>query len=312
MARLQRLILPILFCLLVTAVRGETTISTADNERFGYGANTGWVSFRWDTGSPGDGAVVTDFFLAGYVYGANVGWINLGDGSPANGIQYGSASAGDIGVNHDGLGNLSGWAYGANIGWINFGNPAGWNNPPKINLVTGKMSGYAWGANVGWIDLGTNGTTVVKTEAITITDSDGDMVSDAWELTQVGNAGLGTGTVNVDLMNIGKTTDSDGDGKGGQEEFLADTDPFDPLDSLRVTDFSLAGGTALATVNVTWTAKSTRVYDLESATSGLRTANFSEDLTNLPGSSPTMNRVITGPVPRNKFWEVEVKLPLTP
>jgi hypothetical protein len=63
---------------------------------------------------------------------------------------------------------------------------------------------------------------------------------------------------------------------------------------------------------VTWTAKGTRVYDLESATTGLGTGNFGEDLTNLPGASPTMNREITGPVPRNKFWKVEAKLPLSP
>ena len=62
---------------------------------YAWGENVGWVNFRWDTGSPGDGAVVTDFVLGGYVYGANTGWINLGDGAPANGIQYGNAAAGD-------------------------------------------------------------------------------------------------------------------------------------------------------------------------------------------------------------------------
>ena len=75
----------------------------------------GWTC-RGDTNN---GAVIGEYVCSGYIYSANVGWINLGSGSPANGIRYQNNSAADFGVNQDGLGNLSGYAYGANIGWIN-------------------------------------------------------------------------------------------------------------------------------------------------------------------------------------------------
>ena len=47
---------------------------------------------------------VTSLFLSG---------TGLGSGAPANGIQYQNNSAGDFGVNRDGLGNLRGHAWGA-------------------------------------------------------------------------------------------------------------------------------------------------------------------------------------------------------
>ena len=54
------------------------------------------------------------------IYSANFGWINLGNGSPTNGIYYQNIATNDFGVNQDGLGNLRGYAWGANLGWINF------------------------------------------------------------------------------------------------------------------------------------------------------------------------------------------------
>ena len=49
--------------------------------------------------------------------GANIGWLDLGDGTPPNGIQYLNNSAADFGVNHDGAGNLS-RAFAELIGWM--------------------------------------------------------------------------------------------------------------------------------------------------------------------------------------------------
>src|SRR4051812_21682493 len=40
-----------------------------------------------------------DYICSGYIYGANVGWINVGNGNPANHVQYADNSAADFGVN---------------------------------------------------------------------------------------------------------------------------------------------------------------------------------------------------------------------
>src|SRR6266436_2166875 len=73
-----------------------TTINATD--KYAYGANLGWMDWRGDTNS---GAVIGEYVCSGYLYAANIGWINLGNGSPANQIQYQNNSATDYGVNQD-------------------------------------------------------------------------------------------------------------------------------------------------------------------------------------------------------------------
>ena len=85
--------------------RAATTIDPVN--RYAYGANIGWMDWVGDTNN---GAVIGDYVCSGYIYSANVGWINLGSGSPADGIYYQNISATDFGVNQDGLGNLRGYA----------------------------------------------------------------------------------------------------------------------------------------------------------------------------------------------------------
>jgi hypothetical protein len=125
-------------------VSASTTVDAVNNDA--YGANIGWMDWRGDTNN---GAVVGLNVCSGYIYSANVGWINLGDGTPVNGLAYLNNSATDFGVNRDAQGNLLGYAYGANIGWISFET----NGGPKLDLLTGKFSGYAYAANCGWISL---------------------------------------------------------------------------------------------------------------------------------------------------------------
>jgi hypothetical protein len=129
----------------LSSVHAGTTIDPVN--KYAYGANISWMDWSGGTGQTANGAVIGEYVCSGYIYSANVGWINLGSGSPTNGIYYQNLSANDFGVNQDGLGNLRGYAYGANIGWINFET----TGAPKVNLVTGKMSGYVWSANCGWI-----------------------------------------------------------------------------------------------------------------------------------------------------------------
>src|SRR5581483_6197760 len=142
---------------MVAASVGAYATSTIDStNQYAWGANIGWTDWRPDfDGTNTDGVVVGEFICSGYVYASNVGWISLGNGSPANQIQYQNNSATDFGVNYSvdptqpGVGILRGFAYGANIGWINFETQGN----PRVSLFTGSLTGYAWSANCGWINL---------------------------------------------------------------------------------------------------------------------------------------------------------------
>ena len=83
-------------------VHAATTIDSVN--KYAYGANFGWMDW---TGDNAHGVVIGEYVCSGYIYSANVGWINLGSGSPANGIQYQNNSATDFGVNQDGSGQFA-------------------------------------------------------------------------------------------------------------------------------------------------------------------------------------------------------------
>lgn len=199
-------------------------------------------------GDSANGAVIGDYVCSGYIYAANVGWINLGDGSPTNGIRYQNLSGTDLGVNQDGLGNLRGYAYGANIGWVNFEN----SGAPKVDLRTGRFTGYAYSANCGWISL-SNASAYVQTDSIDPGTLAPDGLPIAWLLTY-----FGTTNVNADA-------DADGDGMSNRQEYLAGTDPTNPNDKLQITAFSTAPGGTLA--SVTWQSTPTRFYFIQKTSS---------------------------------------------
>jgi len=163
------------------------------------------------------GALISQYYGSGYIYGSSIGWINLGSGSPANGISYQNNSASDFGVNVSPGGDLSGFAYSANIGWINFA-PAG---KPRVDWTTGKFSGSAWSANAGWISFA-NGSDDLRINSLAnLPDSDGDGLPDAWEIQFAGN-----------LTTFSAAGDADHDGQSDLQEYLAGTNPFDPTDLL--------------------------------------------------------------------------------
>lgn len=268
-----------------------TTIAPAN---FGaWGANIGWLNCRGDVAN---GAVVGEYVCSGYLWGANVGWIGLGNGTPVNGIQYQNNAANDCGVNHDGLGNLRGLAWGANIGWVNF-HALG---SPKVDLQTGGFSGYLWSANVGWISL-SNAFAQVQTEVIRPgVDSDGDGIADAWERLKFGN-----------LAAANASTDADGDGASDVEEYLADTNPLDPLSHLRITSFATSPGGSPATI--IWTSQESRYYRIEKSDEVFPTLWTDVGLGLIApdaGASTTRN-FVDDPV-SHRFYRIEARKPLSP
>ena len=229
-----------------TGAGAQSTINPAD--KYAYGANTGWLNSR---PSAADGVVVGEAFLTGYIYAANFGWIHLGDGTPANGHTYANASAADFGVNHDGTGTLAGYGYSGNIGWVNFGWAAA-NDPnrPHFDLLTGQFSGYAYSANTGWINLAGH----LATDTLASPDTDGDGMADAWEIRKFRN---------LSIAGIG--TDRDKDGQSDAAEYVADTNPNDAAESLRIISQSYHAGTTQVTL-VFATTRPTRTYRIETGT----------------------------------------------
>ena len=275
--------------------RAATTINATD--RHAYGANFGWLDWRGDTNN---GAVIGEHVCSGYMYSANVGWIHLGSNTPANQIQYQNNSATDYGVNHDGLGNLRGYAYGANIGWINFET----NGNPRVDLKTGTLSGYAYGANCGWISL-SNAFAHVQTDIIQPgTDSDGDGITDAWELSYTNT-----------LATFSAVSDFDGDGMSDLAEHRADTSPFDPNDLLRITAYSTTFGGGNETNTLTWTSKPTRCYQLDCRTNlsaGSLWTSSSGVIAPDPGTATARLLILPGSPLVERYFRVEAFKPLTP
>ncbi len=270
-----------------------TTIDVTN--AFAWGGNAG--EFNWRP-SLADGVLTGEYVCSGMVWAANAGWINLGSGTPANGIRYQNTDGADSGVNLLADGKLRGLAWGANIGWVNFeatGNP-------RIDFTTGILSGYAWGVNVGWITLDDGGARYVATKSIPAgPESDADGITDAWELEHAGN-----------LTTFTLSGDADGDGISDVMEYAAESDPLDPADrGLRITDFAVSADTTV--ISLTWTSRLSRRYHIE-FTSDLASGVWNESaLAEIaPDSDTATVRAVTEGAATHRFYRVRATRPLTP
>ena len=263
-----------------------TTIDAVN--RYAYGANIGWLDCYADQTN---GAVIGAYVCSGYIYSANVGWINLGSGSPTNGIYYQNLSASDFGVNQDGLGNLRGYAYGANIGWINFESMGA----PKINLTNGLMSGYVWSANCGWISL-SNGYAQVQTDTLFAGVTAPDGLPIAWLLANFGTT------------NVSASADPTGKGVTIAQDYIAGTNPNLTNSVLRIAGGAFSpGGTS---VSLTWETVPTRFYYIQTATS--LTAVWTDSGLGLivPSAGATTTASFTAFNASARFYRIETTQPL--
>jgi hypothetical protein len=264
---------------------------------YAWGGNTGWIDFRPERPNSGDGFHFGEFSGGGWLWSPNIGWINCGNGSPTNGVQYANDNNTDFGVNHTGTGNLYGLAWAPNVGWINFGwwmlEPSN-TNKPRVNLATGEFSGYAWSANCGWINLGSG---QLKTDRMNIVDTDGDGISDAFEIAYTGS-----------LTNMTASSDTDLDGQSDKAEYIALTNPLDTNKALKITRLSKLPN--VNSVEMEWTSSAARVYDIEGKPN-LTDADWIY-LGTVPGApgATTVQAIEAGPP--QAFFRVGVKLPLQP
>lgn len=281
-----------LLVLLVLATASHAASTVSETNEFAYGSNIGWLTAFADGAN---GAVLGEFACSGYLYGANVGWIHLGSGNPTNGVRYGNGEAGDYGVNLVGS-QLRGFAYGANIGWINFES----NGNPRVNLLTGAFEGYAYGANVGWISLSNAFAYVQATNLQVAADGDGDGIPDAWELDQVG-------TTNI---LAGGAADHDGDGVPDRNEYLADTDPDDSGDFLRITRMGVSNAVQ---ATVAWPSRPSRLYRIDRAGAASNLLDWADSGLGafVPDGTNTA-RTMGGPVGSLPFYRVWGVRPLSP
>jgi hypothetical protein len=240
------------------------------------------------------GAVIGDYVCSGYLYSGNVGWINLGGGSPANGIQYQNNSAADFGVNNDGLGNLTGFAYGANVGWLDFTNLGA----PKVNLLTGQLSGYVWSANCGWISL-SNTFARVQTDSLFPGPLAPDGLPIPWLLTYFGTT------------NVNAKADPTGKGMTIAQDYIAGTNPNNSNSLLRITAQNFSAGGVNA--SLTWESVPARLYYVQKVRA-LGTTNWTDSGLGLiapsAGSSTTSGFIDTNAPTR--FYRVQAVLPLYP
>ena len=279
-------------------VSAATTINVTN--QYAHGANIGWMDWR---GNVANGAVIGEYVCSGFIYAANVGWINLGDGTPANGIRYQNNSGSDFGVNHDGTGNLRGYAWGANIGWLTFTNrdaTGATYTGPRVNLLNGRLTGFVWSANCGWISL-SNSFAHVRTDTLQPgLDTDGDGIADAYEYLWATN-----------LTTMNGSSDLDGDGVPDVSEYIADTIPTGATNYLSITNYSVTF-TSDEVHSLTWLSRPTRVYPLDHRTSlstNVPWLPFGLVILGEPG--PTTS-ALTGisPISDQRYWRVRASLPL--
>ncbi len=113
----------------------------------------GWTNWRAVDGGA-DGVTVHDTMLSGHIWSEAAGWINLGSGTPADGVHYANVDGLDFGVNFDpATGTLSGLAWGEQTGWISFDTGTLGSLSATFDLCENRFRGYAWGEAVGWLNL---------------------------------------------------------------------------------------------------------------------------------------------------------------
>ena len=147
----------------------------------------------------------------------------------------------------------------------------------QADSTISEINPYAYGANTGWV----NGRA-----------DDANGIPDAWEYKNYGK-------LNV----FSSTGDWDNDSVSDVDEYLADTQPDDIFDQLRISAFAVDGSTN----SVTWTARPTRIYTVQQ-TDTLGTGWTDAVAPFIPATAGD----VTESVNTGRFFRVQATLPLNP
>jgi hypothetical protein len=120
-------------------------------------------------------------------------------------------------------------------------------------------------------------------------DTDGDGLPDSWELQFFGN------------LSVSADEDSDGDGFGNLQEYLAGTSPVDSSSALRITSITKSGANFL----ISFTTCTNKSYELQS------NADVSVNWSNIVAGIPGTGGIVTVPDPgatnlTNRFYRVQL------
>jgi hypothetical protein len=280
------------------SLHGQSTIDSTF--AYAWAANIGWTNWK---ANATNGVSVGEFICSGYVYAANVGWINVGNGSPANQIQYQNNSPIDFGLNYGidpnqpGYGILRGYAYGADVGWINFESMGN----PRVSLFTGTFSGYAYSANCGWINLNDLNGKVQTDHILMGADTNSNGIADAWEYLYFGGL-LAAGQEN--------SLSPNGNGMTLLQDYKDGVSPLTANAGLRITAYSTnSGGTSS---NLTFISTTARLYTIEVNGDITQPPNWTDSGLGMfaPDQGLTTMRVVTQSAATKNFFRVKTMRPL--
>lgn len=287
---------------ITTARSQQSTLGEGDS--YAWAANFGWIEMMPNRPNAGDGFRFGEVSCAGWLWSSSIGWIHCGDGTPADGISYANDGNTDYGVNHYATGELYGLAWSPNTGWINFGwwtLEPGNRDRPRVDLSNGNIYGYVWSANCGWINFSTG---YLGTDTMIVTDTDGDGISDPFEIAYTG--GLGT---------MNGTSDQDGDGFTDKAEYMAMSNPINAQSFFKVTQITPVNPNGSAT-SLTWTSSRTRLYRIERSidlgqTDPWHVSNLDAPVFYPDNGSQTTRTTLDFATPK-RFFRVQSLIPLQP
>jgi hypothetical protein len=137
-----------------------------------------------------------------------------------------------------------------------------------------------------------------------VIDSDGDGISDVFEVGYTGN-----------LTTLNGTSDQDGDGYSDKAEYLALTNPFSATSFIKVTQVQplAPGGT---TTTLTWTSSRARLYQIETSVDLGMTDNWEvsplDPATFTADDAVTTTRKTRNPAADKRFYRLKPVIPLQP
>jgi hypothetical protein len=130
-------------------------------------------------------------------------------------------------------------------------------------------------------------------------DTDGDGITDGWELTYTNT-----------LTAFNAVSDADGDGASDKDEYLADTNPNDPNSKLVITVFSTPSGGTLP--SVTWNSVLTRQYRIQKTLDLSLPLWLDSGLGLISPDGPSTTRNFGDTNAPMRFYKVQAVKPLSP